>query len=88
MVNFYQQFIQSFNKIAILLILILKMTRLFKVSNLKAMKTNENKVVASSADRSNKKLLKKLPKLQNGISIRLDNSNTIKNPNFQTQNGL
>ena len=46
--NFYQRFIYNFNKIATLLTLILKITKLFKKSFFKAFKAENNKVVDDS----------------------------------------
>ena len=52
--NFYQYFIQSFGKIAALLIFLLKTTWLFEELALKVFKTDDNKIVNVNNSRTKK----------------------------------
>ena len=51
--NFYWRFIQSFSKIAALLIFLLKMTRLYEKLAPKTFRANNNKVVNDGGGRTN-----------------------------------
>ena len=57
--NFYWRFIQSFNRIAALLISILKIARLLNLAS-KAFRANNNKVVRAGNNRINKTIVSSL----------------------------
>ena len=83
-VNFYQHFIQGFNRIATLFILLLKITELSNLA-LKAFKVDNNEVV-EDGDRVNKIVvnLSKTNKSKNLIYI--SNIGAIKKPAFSITN--
>ena len=78
--NFYQYFIQSFSRIAILLILLLKIIWLLDLAS-KALRTDNNEVIRIS-DRTNKTIvnLSKNKKFRNFICV--SNIRAIREPNF------
>ena len=64
--NVYQQFIQSFSKIAGPLTSILKITRLLDLA-LRKLQTNDNEVVRSNSNVRNPSKSKKLKNIKSGI---------------------
>ena len=86
--NFYWRFIQSFSRIVILFIFLLKTTRLLKLA-LKAFKVDNNEVVSNSGNITNETFVNSLNQLKNNKSKNLTymlNIRAIKKLNFLTSN--
>ena len=84
--NFYQCFIQSFSKIAIPLISMLKITKLFKKLASKSFKAGNNKVVEGGNSRANKIVVNLSKNNKSRTLIYIPNIKAIKKPTFVTSN--
>ena len=82
--NFYQYFIQSFSRIAALLTLMLKTTRLSKTLAPKAFKAGNNEVVRGDGDRANEIVMDLSKNKKSKKSTRMPNIGFTEEPNFLT----
>ena len=80
-VNLYQSFIQSFSRIAISFIFLLNITKSFDLLALKMFRTDNDKVVDSSGNRTNEIVINISKKLMHMLNI-----GAIGKPNFLTPN--
>ena len=86
--NFYRHFIQNFNRIAALLISMLKTTRLFQKLALRVFKADNNKIVEDDGGRADEMVVNS-SKSKNKKSRKLTympNIGATKKPNFLTSN--
>ena len=83
--NFYQYFIQSFSKIAVLFPSLLKATRLSKLA-LKAFKVDNNKIIGDDDSRANKTFMNLSKNNKSRDLTYMPNIGAIGEPYFLTSN--
>ena len=85
--NFYQRFIQSFSKIAIVFISLLKTTRSFKELAPKAFKVDNNEFVDGDSNNKTNEIVVNVSKNNKSKSLmRLPNIGALGKPIFLTSN--